>query len=120
MTWLVFAYIPPLAASALLWWVPGVPAIAKALLLVLSFGSLLRPASRSAFLALALLVVVQSVLWFGAVGMLLKPLSALWRHVPANAIGVKPLVSTAFAISYAALVMLTCVVYAKVRHWVCA
>jgi hypothetical protein len=57
------------------------------------------------------------VLWFGVVGMILKPLSGLWRHVPANAIGVKPLISAAFVLSYAALVMLTCLMYAKVRRW---
>ena len=120
MTWLVFACITPLAASALLWWVPGVPAIARALLLVISFSSLLWPAIRSAFLALALLVVLESVLWFSAVGMLLKPLATLWRHAPPNAIAVKLLVPTASVVSYAALMMLTCVVYAKVRRWVCA
>jgi hypothetical protein len=120
MTWLAFAYIAPLAAAGLLWWVPGVPATSEALLLVISLGSLLWPSSRSAILALALLVVLQSGLWFGAIGSLLKPLAALWRHVPANAIALKPLVSTVFAVSYAALVMLTCVVYAKVRRWVYA
>lgn len=120
MTWLIFVYIPLLAASALLWWVPGVPAIAMALFLAISFSSLLWPATRSAFFALALLVVLESMLWFGAVGMLLKPLATLWRHAPPNAIAMKLLVPTAFVVTYAALMMLTCVVYTKVRRCVCA
>jgi hypothetical protein len=117
VTCLGLAFIPLLAASALLWWVPGAPVTANALLLLLMLGSLVWPAGRSAFLVLALIIVLQSVLWFGAVGMILKPLSGLWRHVPANAIGVRSLISAAFALSYAALVMLTCLMYAKVRRW---
>jgi len=120
MTWLMLAHIAPLTAAGLLWWVPGVSATSEALLLVLSLGSLLWPGSRSAYLALVLLVVLQSGCWFGAVGLLLKPLAELWRHVPANTTELKPLVSIAFAVSYTALMMLTCVVYAKVRRWVCA
>jgi hypothetical protein len=117
MTCLALAFIPLLAASALLWWVPGAPVAANALLLLLMLGSLLYPTGRSAFLVLALIIVMQSVLWFGAVGMILKPLSGLLRHLPANAIGVKPFISAAFGLSYAALVMLTCLMYAKVRRW---
>jgi len=120
MTWLAFAYIAPLAAAGLLWWIPGVQTMAEALLVVLSLGSLLWPRSRSSLLALVLLVMLQSGLWFSAVGLSLKPLATFWRHLPTDAIAMKPLVLTAFAISYAALMLLTCVLYAKVRRWVCA
>lgn len=119
MTQLTLACIPALAAASLFWWVSGVPATAGAFLLSLFLATLIWRGSRNALLAVAVLLVLQFLLWFFGIGILLAPLSKLFRHAPANAIALKSVALTAFLASYVGLSLLMCVTYSKVRRWVC-